>query len=421
MRTDDLKNAVKALRLCCVLLFATISLNESVHAQKAEVADSAKPPAAVKVDFSTSQMHITALQGEANRSDGRSLQADDPVRIASISKFVMALGVMRLVEQGKLDLDRDVNSYLSWELRNPAFPKRKITLRQLMSHTGGLRDGAGYAIAVDIPLTDIVANPKAWNPDHKPGRFFAYANLNSQIIAAVMETTTQLPGGHNAPFSTIMAEQVFEPLGVTACYNWIRCTDDTAAKAVTLYDSEGKALRDAVFREQPCSTVPASSGECDYAEERAGVTGSPFSPQGGLRISAEQLAKIGQMFLNDGRVKDKPDGRSEPSVPQAFLQPETIIELLKPVWVYNGENGESEDGYFCAYGLSIHILAINGRPDSCRDDPFNDGITRYGHTGEAYGLRSGLWFDPAGKTGTTFFRTQVPENEVTGHCIFSCD
>lgn len=382
---------------------------------------SARSPAAVKVDFDTSQMQVAALRGEANQIDRRPLQPDDPVRIASISKFVMALGVMRLVEQGKLDLDRDINDYLSWKMRNPAFPKQAITLRQLMSHTAGLRDGAGYAIAVDIPLARITAHPKAWNAMHEPGSYFTYANLNSQIIAAVIETTTPLPNGHNAPFSAIMAEQVFEPLGLSACYNWIGCTDETAAKAVTLYDSEGKALRDAVFREQPCSTVSASSGECGYAKERAGVTGSPFSPQGGLRISAEQLAKIGQMLLNDGHVRTKADGRSEPSTTPPFLQPETITELLKPEWIFDGKNGESEEGYFCAYGLSVHILAISGRPGSCRDDPFKDGITRYGHSGEAYGLRSGLWFDPLGKTGTAYFRTQVPESDLTGHCIFSCD
>ncbi|MEO9467448.1 serine hydrolase [Parasphingorhabdus sp.] len=411
---------MKTLCLCCVFLFAAGWPTERVHPREAGYGD-ARSPAAVMIDFGSNSFNVTALQGEANHIDQRALQPNDPVRIASISKFVMALGVMRLVDQGKLDLDRDVNDYLSWDLHNPAFPRRSITLRQLMSHTAGLRDAAGYAIAVDIPLARITTDPKAWDLVHEPGSYFAYSNLNSQIIAAVIETTTQLPSGHNAPFSKIMAEQVFAPLGLTACYNWVACTDETAAKAVTLYDSEGKALRDAEFREQPCSTVPATSGKCGYSKERAGVTGSPFSPQGGLRISAQQLAKVGQMFLNGGRVKSASADRSELMKTRPFLKPGTVAELLKPIWVYDGNNGESEDGYFCAYGLSVHILALAGRPGVCKDDPFGDGITRYGHSGEAYGLRSGLWFDPESKTGTAFFRTQVPENDPAGHCIFSCD
>jgi CubicO group peptidase (beta-lactamase class C family) len=65
-------------------------------------------------------------------------------RIASISKLVVAVGVMRLVEEGKLALDEDVGTYLGWRLRNPHFPDAKITLRMFLTHTSSLRDGAFY-------------------------------------------------------------------------------------------------------------------------------------------------------------------------------------------------------------------------------------------------------------------------------------
>ena len=68
-------------------------------------------------------------RGIADPASSRLVTPDDPVRIASISKLVVAIGVMRLVEAGRLDLDRDVSEWLGWRLRNPAFPDRPISLR----------------------------------------------------------------------------------------------------------------------------------------------------------------------------------------------------------------------------------------------------------------------------------------------------
>jgi CubicO group peptidase (beta-lactamase class C family) len=93
----------------------------------------------VKVDFTSDSITPEIVAGDAGVA-GRAVTIDDPARVASISKLVVAIGVMRLVEQGKLDLDRDVNDYLGWRVRNPAFPDAPITLRALLSHQSGLRD-----------------------------------------------------------------------------------------------------------------------------------------------------------------------------------------------------------------------------------------------------------------------------------------
>jgi CubicO group peptidase (beta-lactamase class C family) len=68
---------------------------------------------------------------------------DTLYRIASISKMMTTLGLMRLVEAGKVDLDADVSGYLGFPLRNPRFPERPIALRHLLTHTSSLRDEAG--------------------------------------------------------------------------------------------------------------------------------------------------------------------------------------------------------------------------------------------------------------------------------------
>src|SRR5436309_14178644 len=98
------------------------------------------PHIQVGVAFDANREIASFAEGLADPQLGRSVTADDPVRVASVSKLVVAIGVMRLVESGKLDLDRDVSAYLGWSLRNPAFADRPITLRMLLSHTGSVHE-----------------------------------------------------------------------------------------------------------------------------------------------------------------------------------------------------------------------------------------------------------------------------------------
>ena len=54
------------------------------------------------------------------------------------------------------------------------------------------------------------------------------------------------------------------------------------------------------------------------------------------------------------------------------------------------------------------MFTATGAP-GCRDDPFSDGRRRFGHSGDAYGLKSGLWIDRAAGTGVAYFATDVPD------------
>lgn len=359
------------------------------------------PAAAIKVEFTADNIAVTAISGFSNRHSGRALTADDPVRIASVSKFYVGLAVMRLVEAGKLDLHADANQYLSWNLRNPTFPDQPISLADLLSHQSGLRDGIDYALPMDSILTETLRNPAAWNDRYPPGHYFSYANLNFPVIAAIMEAAT------GKRFDRIMQEEVFQPLQLDACFNWINCSDARIAAAVTLYRPDGTVARDDLRGvRETCPTVPASDGGCDLTRYRLGMTGSIFSPQGGLRISAIDLAKTGQMLLRRGA---------------GYLKPESFAALSRPLWRYDGKNGDSENGYFCAYGLAVHFLATSGRPATCQDDPFGDGKPRFGHSGEAYSLKSGLWVDLQDQHGVAFYRTEVPDDESANHCIYRCN
>ena len=168
-------------------------------------------------------------EGLADTASGRALTADDPARVASISKLVTAIGVLRLVEAGQLDLDADVSALLGFPLRNPAFPDAPITLRMLLSHTSSLTDAAGYwnvPLGEDIRL--ITGKPQAWDTQHAPGTFFRYTNLNFPLVAQLMERAT------GERFDRLMRRLVLFPLGIDAGFNWSGSSEAALARAVVL-------------------------------------------------------------------------------------------------------------------------------------------------------------------------------------------
>ncbi|WP_093142314.1 serine hydrolase domain-containing protein [Pseudoxanthomonas sp. GM95] len=374
------------------------------------VARSAEPVATARVTFDRDGITGTQVHGLADVAAGRALTADDPVRVASISKLVVAIGVMRLVEAGTLDLDADVSQYLGWTLRNPRFPKQPITLRLLLSHRSSLTDAAGYyATPLDGQLKDTLDDPRAWDPAHAPGRYYRYTNLNFPLVAAVMERAT------GERFDRLTQRLVLAPLQLEACYNWDTCSEATTARAVVLYDKTGAAVKDDQHGAKPaCSVVPAADGRCDLSVWKSGANGATFAPQGGLRISAHGLTKVGRLLLNEGQV----DG-------VRLLTPASVRTMERPLWTYAPGNGDTaeDDGsaparpMICRYGLAVQTLATPRK--DCGDDLFGDGIARVGHAGEAYGLLSGLWIDRKAGTGVAYFATGVEGTAPGTHSGFS--
>ncbi|HEX7732179.1 MAG TPA: serine hydrolase domain-containing protein [Rhodanobacter sp.] len=370
------------------------------------------PVATVRVAFDRYGITSVQTDGFADKAAGRRVTADDPMRVASISKLVTAIGVMRLVEAGKLDLDADVSTYLGWKLRNPAFPGVPITLRLLMSHRSSLTDAAGYwQTPLDGRLRDLLENPRAWDAAHAPGTYFRYTNLNYPVVAQVMERVT------GERFDRLMQRLVLQPLGTGACFDWATCNEATAARAIVLYDTGGKPIVDDNHGHKPdCLVKPARDGSCDLSAYHPGENGALFGPQGGLRISAIGLARIGMMLLGDGTLAL--DG-------VRMLTPASVQAMATPRWEYDGRDGltyepdsaDHQDGFYCHWGMGMQILATPVQ--GCRDDPFGDGVARVGHSGTAYGVQAGLWLDREHGTGVVWFTTGMPEERTGGRSAFS--
>lgn len=380
------------LILFCLLLAGCVTAQAAPPASQPNLTPG---PAYAWATFDARGITASGAAGLADRARGRLLTIEDPARIASISKLVVAIGVMRLVEQGKLDLDRDVSDYLGWRLRNPAFPDRPITLRLLLSHRSSLKDDIEYwAIPLGATLQQTLANPVAFDPEHPPGTYFRYSNLGFPVIASVMEKVA------GERFDALMARLVLRPLRLSACFNWSNCGSGAIERAVVLTQPDGTVIRDDLGGRPPACPVLAPNS-CDLAAYRLGDNGALFSPQGGLRISVHDLTTVGRMLMSAGRH----EGRR-------FLSVASVILLTTPLWTYDGNNGANEEGFYCSYGLAVQRLPI-AQP-GCRDDLFGGGRAMWGHAGDAYGVRSGLWIDPVRHVGIAFLSTANGDDPPRG-------
>jgi CubicO group peptidase (beta-lactamase class C family) len=138
---------------------------------------------------------------------------------ASISKPVAALAALRLVEEGVLELDAPVNRYLQgWQIPENGFTAaRPVTLRHLLTHTGGLTVHGFPGYAAGLPLPSVVAilngdppaNTRPVLVDTLPGSLWRYSGGGYTILQKVLEDVT------GKPFPTLLRELVLDPVGMS--------------------------------------------------------------------------------------------------------------------------------------------------------------------------------------------------------------
>ncbi len=377
-----------------LLAMLWMSLGHAQHAAlerelNAVVQDAAMPLASLSVlVVRDGKVAYTFQQGLRQLDQPQSAVDQDTLyRIASISKMVTTMGVMKLIETGQLDLERDVSEYLGYSLRNPAYQDRKITLRMLLSHTSTLRDGAGYYWSGNSAIRDELSrgSPAMWSNVAEPGHYFSYANLNWGVIGTIMEQVT------GERFDLLMQRLLLQPMGVRGGYypaafssaerdNWAtlyrKRTTDTE-----IWDSAGPWIAQADDAATPRPV--AGSIPPDY---RPGRNGTLFSPTGGLRISARGLGQLMQMLIERGQYQGR-----------RILSPASIDLMFSQQWLYDGRNGDTEQGQYGSWGLGSQRFGklANGR-DRLVEDP---AFVAVGHLGEAYGLLSTFAVDLAQGNG----------------------
>ncbi len=330
---------------------------------------------------------------------------DTLFRIASVSKLVVAVAVMKLVEDGKLTLDADVSATLGWRLRNPAFPERPITLRHLLSHRSSLTDGnpAMYWWDVGVSLQDVLSpegrlyKPGAyWRSDRGPGDWFNYVNLNYGVIGTVMERAT------GERFDRLVQRLVLTPLDLRGGFNPADFPAADVARIAPLYRKRrDEGDREIWEPEGPWRvhaddfTRSAPQPPANLERYLIGSNGTVFGPQGRLRISVADLGTLMLMLLNEGRH----DGR-------AFLQPASVQALAAEQWRMDRArpNGEAHQEWALAWGLGVQRFTDHSATDQsgpARGDRLVEGggFTGWGHLGDAYGLKAAFVLHPAQRRG----------------------
>ena len=163
--------------------------------------------------------------------------ADSSYRMASVTKPMTAVATLKLADEGKLDLDAEVQTYV------PYFPRKPhpITVRQLLAHQGGISHYRDYD--KEGPIKDPKTTREAlaifadFDLVNEPGTKFAYSSYGYNLLGAVVEEVSK------QPYGTYLTDNVWKPLGMTSTL-----MDDPRAiiphrvDGYTL-DAQGKLLR----------------------------------------------------------------------------------------------------------------------------------------------------------------------------------
>lgn len=270
-------------------------------------------------------------------------------RIASISKSFSATSVMQLVEAKKLSLDDDISNLTGFKVRNPKYPDSVITVRMLLSHQSSINDSQGY---FTLDVINPGKNPewaKCYN-DYPPGSGYMYCNLNYNMIGTIIEKIS------GERFDLYVRHHILDPLKLYGGY----CVDSLdSSRFATLYEYDNDSAK---FNPSPAAYAPRREEIANYV---MGSSTPIFSPTGGMKINAADLARYMMMHMKQGRYK----GGKIISKKSARLMQSKIA---------------AKEGYGFAIETTEKLIA---------------GKTMKGHTGSAYGLYSAMFFHPKEKFG----------------------
>ncbi len=278
------------------------------------------------------------------------LRNDHLMRIASISKSFTATALMQLVEQGKISLDDDVSGLIGFRIRNPRFPDTPITLKMLLSHTAGLRDKGGYS-TLDRINPAINGDCAGAYFEYEPGTKYRYSNLGLNLAGSILEKVS------GVRFDEYIRKNIFEPLNIYGGHN---------------VDELDKSRLASIYRFRKNRLVRSKGAYRSTADKMPayvmGYSTPIFSPTGGVKITAHDLAIYMMMHMNYGEYNG------------VRLISEKSAKLMQtPV-----SEGRAR------YGLCLKEFVNFIDDDKCNVA----GQYPVGHTGSAHGLKSIMIWSP---------------------------
>jgi len=271
-----------------------------------------------------------AISAEYYSANADRIDQNSVFATASLSKWITAHAVMTLVEQGKLDLDRPVESYLTrWRFPASAFSSRDVTARRLLSHTAGLTDGLGFGdYRLDEPLPTLeeaLTAPRASmgrasapiTVGTKPGAQFQYSGGGYLVLELLVEEVS------GVPFETFVNRELLQPLGmVRSGYADLSATSNTAKS----YDADGRPAP--IYRYASNAATGFTTSASDMVRlvlaELGTVEGSPLTQKTLESMRTAEATSMGADIWGLGTVLYAPtkqggvifghDGANEPAI-----------------------------------------------------------------------------------------------------------
>lgn len=320
----------------------------------------------------------TRSYGLADRERAQPLTPQSAMNLASIAKTTIGVAMMRLVAEGRLDLDADINRYLPFRVVNPHHPEARITLRQLATHTSSITDRRDFYARlyrpVDAPRPSLdtllrsylVAGGSDYRAENflsvAPGVSRDYSNLAATLAAYIVERVA------GESFDAHTHRVIFEPLGLCNT-RWDR---------------------------MPHSELPHTQL---YVQDQSGTRriepyALPSYPDGGLRMSVEDLALYFAMLLSGGAL----DG-------VRVIDREALAEMQRFQWTQQ----HKPDDYDLAEGNSglFWRTKFNGE--------------RVGHGGNDPGVAAEMLTDADGRVGIVFVSNTSLHGDAHRHLLTITD
>lgn len=200
------------------------------------------------------------LVTETFYTSGDKVDKNTIFQVASLSKFVSAIGIMRLVQENKLDLDMPVSRYLTrWRLPDSPFDNNEVTARRLLSHTAGLTDDLGYAGFKNIEdvqsLESSLSKAKDTDPGKDgrtqvgilPGSEWRYSGGGFTLLQLIVEEIS------GKSFDTFMRTEIFEPLKMhSSFYQWDETFRDRLSN---FYHADGSRAEHLYYTSQAATSL----------------------------------------------------------------------------------------------------------------------------------------------------------------------
>lgn len=317
---------------------------DALSAEIDEISKNNKATGVSVVAFENGEITYTHHYGYANKAKKTAPDDETMYRVASLSKLVSAITVMKAVDEGKVDLDKDVGDMLGYTVRNPKYPDTPITLRMLLSHSSSITD-TGKFDAGDYTSNKALLKSSLPYLKYAPGEGYEYSNFGIQTAGNAVEVAI------NETFHDYAEKQIFEPMGITASY--LASTLKDSSHIAVIYNSKGGVSRSVKAQLGPKRTRALG--------ELRGVV------QSSLTITPVDYAKLLIMLINDGQYEDK-----------QIISAESAQEILKTQY-------EDEKVNYCLCVRKSTALA--------------EDKTIYCHSGEAFGILSAFAFDKDSKNG----------------------